>query len=78
MNKKTLKALRAFQENISEEQYEYDKGEEYISSQDLDDEADLLDALIQANNTLKLCPQTSAVVMTLLLIEEVLDKYDEV
>lgn len=38
MKNKTLKALRAFQENVSASDYEFDKGEEYISSQDWDDD----------------------------------------
>lgn len=38
MKSEILKALRAFQENVSVQEYEYDKGEEYISMQDWEDD----------------------------------------
>ncbi len=37
---------------------------------------DLIDALIQADSTLAICPQTTAVVVTRMLIEETLNKYE--
>ena len=46
----------------------YTKGSEDVT-------VDLINALVQAQNTLALCPQTTAVVMTSLLIENTLDRY---
>ena len=72
-----LRAILAFQKNISEQQYEYDKGQEFIDMCDWEDEDnDLINALKEANNTLALCPQTTAVVMTRLLVDETLNKYE--